>query len=194
MKFSFVKWRIAMMVFVCLLASAVGAARLHGQENAGTIHGSVVDPQGQAVSGATVVVATAARVERTAVSTPDGKFTVTGLPAGTYSVEVTATGFATQVRHGVAVGGGATAEVPVSLTVASVSEEVTVEAEADPSIASQLSPVKALLDAGSARTEITSELHSANYTSPVTDFSDITQAAPGTVTWSVNGIGDGQVQ
>jgi hypothetical protein len=36
-----------------------------------------------------------------------------------------------------------------------VAEEVTVNAEDNTSVAAQLSPVKALLDAGSARTEIT---------------------------------------
>jgi len=48
-----------------------------------------------------------------------------------------------------------------------------------------------LLDAASARTEISSA-YLRNYTSPVTDFSDITQAAPGTVTWSSNGTGNGE--
>jgi iron complex outermembrane receptor protein len=163
------------------------------QENGGTIQGTVVDPQGQAVQGATVVVANAARVEHTAVTAADGKFTVPGIAPGTYTVEITATGFATQFRHGVTVSGGALVQVPISLTVASVSEEVTVEAEADPSIASQMSPVKALLDAGSARTEISSQ-YVTDYTSPVTDFSDIVQAAPGTVSWSNNGIGNGQAK
>jgi iron complex outermembrane recepter protein len=83
--------------------------------------------------------------------------------------------------------------LPVTLSLASVSEEVTVEAEADTSIAAQLSPVKSVLDAASARTEITSQ-YVSEFTSPVTDFADITQAAPGTVSWSSNGIGMGQAK
>ena len=86
-----------------------------------------------------------------------------------------------------------TRHVPVALSIASVSEEVTVEAEADNSIAAQLAPVKSLLDAGSARTEITSN-YVSEYTSPVTDFADIIQAAPGTVSYTTNGIGNGQAK
>jgi iron complex outermembrane receptor protein len=53
--------------------------------------------------------------------------------------------------------------------------------------------VKSVLDAASARTEITSQ-YVSEFTSPVTDFADITQAAPGTVSWSSNGIGMGQAK
>ena len=57
----------------------------------------------------------------------------------------------------------------------------------------QLAPVKSVLDAGSARTEITSN-YITEYTSPVTDFADIIQAAPGTVSYTTNGIGNGQAK
>jgi iron complex outermembrane receptor protein len=167
------------------------AGTLRAQDSAGSIRGTVTDPQGQGVQGASVVVATTTNVERTAVTGADGKFTVSGLTAGTYTVEISSTGFATQVRHGVTVTAGNAAEVKIPLVLASVSEEVTVEAEADTSIASQLSPVKSVLDAGSARTEITSQ-YVREFTSPITDFADIAQAAPGTVSYSENGVGLGQ--
>ena len=166
---------------------------LHAQENAGVIQGSVVDSSGQAVANAAVAVASETRVERRVVTGADGKFSVAGLPAGTYTVEVSAPGFATRVQHSVQVAVGVTRQVPVTLSVASVSEEVTVEAEGDPSIAAQLAPVKSVLDAGSARTEITSN-YVTEYTSPVTDFADIIQAAPGTVSYTTNGIGNGQAK
>jgi iron complex outermembrane recepter protein len=186
------RWRKAIQVFVCL--GLVSAALTYGraQTSTGAVQGTVVDLRNQPVQGATVAIASAYKVERTAVTGADGKFSATGLPAGEYSVSVSATGFATQERR-VMVAAGSAAEVPVALTVASVSEEVKVEAEADTSIASQLSPVKSVLDAGSARTEITSG-YVNEFTSPVTDFSDIIQIAPGTVSWSSNGIGEGQAK
>jgi iron complex outermembrane receptor protein len=153
----------------------------------------VLDPQGHAVAGASVAVSGIAERMESAVTDGSGKFTISGLAPGDYTVVISATGFATDVRHAVAVTAGPPASVSISLSLASVSEEVTVEAEADTSIASQLSPVKSLLDAGSARTEITSQ-YVTEYTSPVTDFSDIIQAAPGTVSWSNNGIGNGQAK
>jgi iron complex outermembrane receptor protein len=166
---------------------------LHGQSTNGAIQGTVTDPSGQGIKSAAIAVTSQTGSERTAVSSTDGKFSVTGLPADTYAVEVSAPGFATEIKHSVVVAAGATQNVPVTLTIASVSEEVTVEAEADTSVAAQLSPVKSVLDAGSARTEITSS-YVSEFTSPVTDFADITQAAPGTVSWSSNGIGMGQAK
>jgi len=189
------KWLAATAVFVCLMVPLSGMSGLHAQSGsgsgAGSISGTVVDPRGQAVAGAAVAVASSTSVVRTAVSGADGKFSLTGLVTGTYTVETSATGFGTDVRHNVAVSAGQTANVSVGLVVASVSEEVTVEAEADTSIAVQNAPVKALLDMASPRSEITS-LYIREYTSPVTDFADITQAAPGTVSYSTNGIGNGQ--
>ncbi len=182
-----------MMLFVCLLTGFAGTSCILAQQKAGSMQGTVIDPQGQPVKGAAVVVADSALVQRTAVSAADGKFTVNGIAPGTYTLEISATGFATQVKRGVVVAPGAAVQVSIPLVLASVSEEVTVEAEADTSIAAQLAPVKALLDAGSARSEITSG-YIRNFTSPVTDFSDITQAAPGTVTWSTNGVGEGQAK
>ena len=75
--------------------------------------------------------------------------------------------------------------------MASVAEEVRVEAGENASIAAQLASVKAPLDAASARTEITN-LYIRNFASPVTDFTDVVQAAPGTFSVSPNGIGLGQ--
>lgn len=186
-------WRRATVAVVCLVMLISGTRRMHGQQSTGTIEGAVVDQSGQALEGAAVAVTSLSGVKSTAVSGAAGKFTVAGLKPGEYKVEVSATGFAAEIRHDVTVSSGATVNLPVTLNLASVSEEVTVEAEADTSVAAQLSPVKSVLDAASARTEITSQ-YVSEFTSPVTDFADITQAAPGTVSWSSNGIGMGQAK
>lgn len=182
-------WRC---VLVCV-ALLIGTLSASAQGNLGSIQGVVTDAQNRPLQGASVAIVAPSQAERTAVTGADGRFAVSGLSAGNYSVQTSAVGFATDERHAVAVAAGQTAEVSVALAVASVAEEVTVEAEADTSIASQLSPVKSVLDAGSARTEITSA-YINEFTSPVTDFSDIIQIAPGTVSWSNNGIGDGQAK
>jgi len=168
--------------------------RLLGQSNAGTIQGSVVDQSGHAVPGANVaVIAANSQVLRALITDKNGKFSASGVPAGTYSVEVSATGFSSQFRHDVQLAASGSADLAITLNIASVSEEVTVEAEADTSIGSELAPVKSVLDAGSARTEITSN-YVSEYTSPVTDFADIIQAAPGTVSYTTNGVGNGQAK
>lgn len=183
----------AAYLVVCLLILSAGMSRLSGQSNAGTIQGTVVDSTGQAVQGATVAVVTDVAVMRKVTTGADGKFTFAALPAGTYTVEISSPGFSTVVRHGVTVNAGMNVSVPVTLSIASVSQEVTVEAEANTSIAAQLAPVKSVLDTGSARTEISSN-YVSEYTTPVTDFADIIQAAPGTVSYTTNGIGNGQAK
>ncbi len=187
-----IQWQKATLFFVCLFVLTFSVSSVQGQDaGSGSIKGAIVDPGGQAVQGAAVAVTSATGVVATAVSGADGKFTVTGLTAGTYTVETSSTGFGRDVRPDVVVAAGQTASVSIALAVASVSEEVTVESEADTSLASQNAPVKALLDMASPRSEITSQ-YIREYTSPVTDFADITQAAPGTVSYATNGIGNGQ--
>lgn len=183
----------AACVVVCLLVLSAGMSRLYSQTNAGTIQGTVTDQSGHAVQNATIGVVTDVAVVRRVTTGAEGKFIAASLPAGTYTVEVSAPGFSTVIRHGVIVKAGVTEDLPLTLAIASVSQEVTVEAEADNSLASRLSPVKSVLDAGSARTEITSS-YVTEFTSPITDFADLTQAAPGTVSWSPNGVGLGQAE
>ena len=183
-------WAASNLVCVLILASP---GRVHAQSNLGSIQGTVVDQSGQPAQGAIVAVVTESQVQQKVVTGSDGKFVANGLPAGSYTVEISASGFSTDIRHGVVVTAGAPTILQFTLSIASVSEEVTVEAEGDSSVAAQLSPVKSVLDAGSARTEITSS-YVREFTSPVTDFADITQAAPGTVSWSSNGIGMGQAK
>ncbi|HTX77829.1 MAG TPA: carboxypeptidase-like regulatory domain-containing protein [Terracidiphilus sp.] len=181
----------AAFVTVCLLVLSAGICRLHGQTNAGAIQGTVLDQSGQPVQGATVAAVNDVALVKKVGTGSDGKFAVNGLPGGTYTVEISTPGFSTVIRHGVIVTAGTPVNLPIVLSIASVSQEVTVEAEADNSLAAQLSPVKSVLDAGSARTEITSQ-YVDEFTSPITDFSDITNIAPGTVSWSTNGVGLGQ--
>lgn len=170
------------------------SALLNAQATGSTISGTVADANGGVIKNALVTAsddATGAR--HTAQTDGAGHYAITGLPAGTYKVQISATGFATQTRDIVVVNAGAAVTVPASLQIASVSQEVTVEAEGDTSIAAQLSPVKSLLDAASARTEITSQ-YVTEFTSPVTDFGDITNIAPGTYALSENGVGMGQAK
>lgn len=86
------------VVAVCL--SAFG--NVFGQEFRGTITGSVTDPNGAAIPGATVVVKNIeTNVANTVRSNNDGSFTVPFLLPGKYSVSATGDGFKTSVRENI---------------------------------------------------------------------------------------------
>jgi iron complex outermembrane receptor protein len=182
---------MGILALVCLLGLTGSFAALPAQEGpAGSVRGTIVDPTGKAIPGAVIAIRGPVQANYSAVSGAEGQFAISGLPPNTYSVQASASGFAVLERQ-VTVTAGNTAEISLSLEVASVSEEVTVEADADSSLASESAPVKALLDAESSRSEIPSQ-YIRSYTSPTTDFADILQAAPGVVTYATNGIGNGQ--
>ena len=186
------RWFFAVLTIVSILAGTVLPSRLQAQSNAGTLLGTVTDPKGQAIAGASVAVQGGGKLGAyKAITNNEGRFTVTGLPTGAYTVEISAPGFSLASRTEVQVGSGDSQPLSVTLSLASVAEEVTVTAEDVSSEASQLSPVKALLDAGSARTEI-SNSYIRQFTSPLTDFTDVMQIAPGTFSVSPNGVGLGQ--
>ncbi len=122
------------LFLVCLSILNACPSRLYSQSSTAEIQGTVADQNGHAVQGANVAVISDARVQNTVHTGADGKFDITGIPAGSYTVEISAPGFST-IQHSVSIAAGSNTSLPIALSVASVSEEVTVEAEGDTSIA-----------------------------------------------------------
>src|SRR5689334_6029389 len=79
---------------VCLFLCAGAVASAQSPEP-GTIRGSVLDQAGKAIPNASVTVKEerSGSVRRLAADA-DGRFSAAGLPAGSYTVEATAPGFA----------------------------------------------------------------------------------------------------
>ena len=97
----------------------------------GSITGSVTDPSGGVVAGASVkAVNTATGVESAASSNNSGYFNVPNLIAGTYRVDVSAPGFKTLTRPGVQLDIGAVLSLEFQLEVGSVQEKLVVTGEA----------------------------------------------------------------
>ena len=88
-------------------------------------------PQAWRFPGAEIkATQTATGLVRTAASGTDGSYVLTNLPIGPYSIEVSKEGFNKYVQSGIVLQVNTNPSIDVVLNVGSVSEQVTVEADA----------------------------------------------------------------
>src|SRR5215208_838941 len=117
-------------LFVLLIAFAF-VAPAWAQSFLGTIRGTVVDPQGQVVPGAAVlIVDESTGVPRPIDTDAEGRYEAPNLKPGSYRVEVLTPNFKKFERTGVLVRAAGTALVDVTLEVGNVNETVIVSGEA----------------------------------------------------------------
>ena len=176
---------LALSAAVALFTSALSA------QTAASLSGSIVDSKGAAVAHAKIAVHSADnKITRSAISDDGGRFSFDHLPPGSYVLDADAAGFATTHDASVTVTAGQPAERNVTLRIATLEQMVEVQADASNSVAAQLAPMDARLDARSARTEISSHFIE-NYTSPTADNTEMIFFAPGTFSVNSNGSGLG---
>jgi hypothetical protein len=103
------------------------ALSLFGQVITSSITGTVSDSSGAAVPGASVTIADPAQgVSRIATTNSVGNYLISGLPAGTYSLTISAKGFAPYQGTGIILQSAQDIHTNVSLTVGTVTSAVTV--------------------------------------------------------------------
>jgi Carboxypeptidase regulatory-like domain/TonB dependent receptor len=118
-------------ICVCLLVLWVSAASLHAQTTNGGIQGTVTDPNGGAVTGASVTGRNLDTGLTFATTTTDaGIYSLPNLPPGRYSVVVEAPGLKKYSQEGVTVLTGTTVSLDIPMQIGAVSENVTVIADA----------------------------------------------------------------
>src|SRR5262245_28161399 len=87
------------MIFFTLACVTVCGAVALGQVTSGTVSGTMLDPQGNVLAGATVKVKNLGTgATREVTSSSNGTYRVTGLAPGRYEVEAAAQGFAPEKR------------------------------------------------------------------------------------------------
>jgi hypothetical protein len=119
---------VAAGLVVCLALLATG---LHAQELYGTVVGTVADPSGGAVPGASVtLINTDTNLTRTSVSDERGAFEFSNVLAGPHDLTVELEGFRTGRRTDVRVTAGALSRVNVTLELGPVAESVVVASSA----------------------------------------------------------------
>ena len=119
-----------LMLRVSLATLALLALTLSAAAQQGSVQGTVTDPSGAVVSGATVSavnVNTGAKFDT--ASNQDGIYNLPALPVGTYEVSATHSGFGNLVRKGIEVTVGSSRVVDLALQVASQQETVQVNGE-----------------------------------------------------------------
>ena len=100
-----------------------------GQSESGSasMEGIIKDSNGAVVPGASVIVRnTETGLERNVVSNNEGRFVVTVLPVGFYTVTVNGSGFAETKRENVRLNVGETTNININLTLQNVTAEVTI--------------------------------------------------------------------
>jgi hypothetical protein len=121
--------KIKFMFSIVLLFAFAGLSL--GQTSKGTIVGTVLDPNGAAVSGATVKITnTETGVSRDLTTTSEGTYRLEAVDPGNYKIDVTAPGFKAASIQNVISAGGQTTDYPVTLAVGNPTEVVEVTSDA----------------------------------------------------------------
>jgi len=132
----------------------------------GSITGTVKDPSGAAISGATVVVTSPERgISRQTTTNSTGDYNESALSPGSYDIIVTATGFKKYQAKGVILDVSEKARVDVSLQVGAATTEVVVEGTDVAQVETQSSELAGTVT-GKEITQL--ELNGRNFTSLVT--------------------------
>src|SRR5438552_725013 len=118
------------VMFYLLVVLLLWSTLLWAQLPTASLNGTVTDPQGALVTGAKITLSNAATGEtREQTTGSDGRYNFVSLPAGAYSVGVSATGFAKAEAKSVTLEVGHATTLDVPLSVARAGEVVTVTAE-----------------------------------------------------------------
>ena len=121
---------IHLLLLACLF-SMVLVVSVAGQTTNGAIQGTVVDPQGAAVVGASVTGRNMDTGLTVAASTSSaGLFSLQNLPPGRYVVTVEFAGMKKFAQEGITVGTNSTVGLDVKLQVGATTENITVSADA----------------------------------------------------------------
>jgi Carboxypeptidase regulatory-like domain/TonB-dependent Receptor Plug Domain len=115
-------------VTVVLLFSVVS---VFGQSATAEFNGSVTDQSGAVLPGTNITLTEESTgLVREVVSTATGRFVITAVPPGVYTIKAELTGFRTQTRAGVRILVGQAITLTFTMPVGGLTDQITVTGEA----------------------------------------------------------------
>ena len=135
---------LAMKLFVTLILT-VWLAVPAGAQTASTMTGRATDQNGGVLPGVAVTVRNlGTRLTRTGTTGAEGRFTIAGLPAGSYELTAELQGFRTVVLSPVTTTVGEAVDVNLVLPIGGIAEQLTISGAVSPvntrSFANRLMP------------------------------------------------------
>jgi len=101
------------------------------QQITGSIRGTVTDPAGATVPGASVsAIQLETGLTRTTVTDRSGEYVLLELPVGHYRLQAVAKGFQSYIQQGITLDVNETATIPVRLVVGTETQKIEVQADA----------------------------------------------------------------
>lgn len=127
-------FRLASVFLILLTCGVIFVTQtqpIFAQGGAATLNGTITDPSGATVPGATVTIKNLSTGEpRTVTASTDGGFVAPFLPVGEYSVTVSHPGFKSKTQTGITLTTDQVATVNISLEVGAVTQSVEVTGSA----------------------------------------------------------------
>src|SRR5438874_3739601 len=112
-----------MALGLCIASRAWGQAQI----TSGTVQGDVLDEKGGSVAGATVEAKNLdTNFTQTDTTNTDGHFAFLSLAPGRYTLTISKQGFATVLQQNVNLTVGQTINIPVTMKVSSVAQQIVV--------------------------------------------------------------------
>ncbi len=118
-------------VLILLVALFSFSLTVAAQTSRGTVSGVVTDPSGAVVSGASITLTSAATgLSRTSTSNDEGFYRFDAVDLGTYSVNITASGFGALTKTNITVNANQTSAIDAEVTPGNVEATVDVVGDA----------------------------------------------------------------
>jgi outer membrane receptor protein involved in Fe transport len=139
--------KIAFPAALLLFCLALLPVAVRAQQITATVSGTVTDPNGAAIPGATVTVASVdTGIVKTSTTGDEGNYTVTFLQPGTYNITVDKTGFAPVTRENVRLEVAQTASIDVALGISTQQATVDIDSNETPALQTETSNLETTIE------------------------------------------------